>query len=243
MVKSRIHYIGNKYGRLLVIKQVEDKIDKQGIHWSNWLCQCDCGNTCEVIGHNLASGNTNSCGCYNKERIKETQVKTNEFDLSGDYGIGYTSNNEPFYFSLEDYNLIKDYCWCKNSQGYIVAPLRNNRTKFIFMHRLVMNVLDDKLYDVDHINHNLNDSRRNNLRVVSRTQNNMNRNIQSNNTSGITGVGFDKRSNKWIARITVNKKTLQLGAFINKEDAIHARKDGELKYFGEYTIKDEHRKN
>ena len=35
----------------------------------------------------------------------------NVYDLSGEYGIGYTLKGEPFWFDLEDYDLIKDYCW------------------------------------------------------------------------------------------------------------------------------------
>lgn len=41
--------------------------------------------------------------------------------------------------------------------------------------------------------------------------------------------------NKWRAYITVNKKQISLGLFNKKEDAIKARKEGELKYFGEFA--------
>jgi hypothetical protein len=44
--------------------------------------------------------------------------KFNQYDLSGSYGIGYCSNtNNPFYFDLEDYDLIKDYCWMEVVYG------------------------------------------------------------------------------------------------------------------------------
>ena len=62
----------------------------------------------------------------------------------------------------------------------------------------------------------------------------MNRRLQSNNTSGYTGVSFDKKTNKWMARI--NKVTL--GYFENIEDAIKARKEAEIKYFGEFRYKE-----
>ena len=65
--------------------------------------------------------------------------------------IGYTLKEEPFYFDLEDYNLIKDYCWHIDKNGYVVCK----RDKTIFMHRLVMAAPSDMV--VDHIYHNKND--------------------------------------------------------------------------------------
>lgn len=63
----------------------------------------------------------------------------------------------------------------------------------------------------------------------------MNRKVSSNNTSGTTGVAFDKRKNKWIAYIGYNKNHKNLGTFVNKEDAIMARKIAEELYFKEYS--------
>jgi len=101
------------------------------------------------------------------------------------------------------------------------------------MHRLVMNCPEDM--DVDHIFHNTWDNRKEFLRIVTESQNQMNKTITINNTSGVPGVCMDK--NKWRARIRVNNKEIHLGYFINKEDAIKARKQGEEKYFGEYAFK------
>ena len=63
----------------------------------------------------------------------------------------------------------------------------------------------------------------------------MNKGLQSNNTSGIAGVGWHKSSNKWMAYIAINKKQIHLGLFSKKEDAIKARKEAEEKYFGEFS--------
>lgn len=57
--------------------------------------------------------------------------------------------------------------------------------------------------------------------------------IQTNNTSGVRGVYWKKRGNKWCARITVNKKNISLGCFKTKEEAVTARKDAELLYWGD----------
>ena len=53
-----------------------------------------------------------------------------------------------------------------------------------------------------------------------------------NNTSGVTGVTWRKRNNKWVAYIRVNTKKIHIGYYVNLEDAIKARKDAELKYYG-----------
>ena len=48
--------------------------------------------------------------------------KSNIYDLSGEYGIGRASNtNQEFYFDLEDYDKIKDYCWSET----VVGPNKN----------------------------------------------------------------------------------------------------------------------
>ena len=58
-------------------------------------------------------------------------------------------------------------------------------------------------------------------------------NIPKNNTSGCAGVSFDKHTRKWAAYIMLRRKKIHLGRYDNIEDAIHARKKAESKYFGE----------
>jgi hypothetical protein len=55
---------GQRFGRLTV------KHRGGSARKSDWLCQCDCGNECVVIGENLHSGNTRSCGCLRKEALR-----------------------------------------------------------------------------------------------------------------------------------------------------------------------------
>lgn len=62
---------GQRFGRLTVIDRVEDFISKNGHHRAKWKCQCDCGNTCEVVGTNLTTEKTKSCGCYQLEKLRE----------------------------------------------------------------------------------------------------------------------------------------------------------------------------
>lgn len=113
MVKVREDLTGKRFGRLTVLEQAEDYIKPNGEHEAMWLCQCDCGNQKIILGTSLRHGRTKSCGCFDKETSAiqgKLNKKYNTYDLSGEYGIGYTSKGEEFYFDLEDYDKIKDYC-------------------------------------------------------------------------------------------------------------------------------------
>lgn len=160
--------------------------------------------------------------------------------MTGEYGIGYTCNGE-FYFDLEDYNKIKDYCWYINLYGY-VTTIDRNTNKRIQMHRVVMDVTDPNI-DVDHKNGSdtTTDNRKYNLRVATRSQNNMNKSKMRTNTSGVTGVSWHKRYKKWHSYIKKNRKQIDLGYFDVFEDAVKVRKEAEKKYFGKWSY-DESRK-
>ena len=95
--------------------------------------------------------------------------------------------------------------WC---MYYGKSPLKN---------------LDHK--DKDKINNNPK-----NLWEVTQQQNNINFSKRKDNKSGITGVDWVKRQNKWRAQIQYKKKKYNLGVFKNKKDAIKARKAAEKKY-------------
>lgn len=63
MVKVKEDLIGKKFGKLTVISQVEDAIDKDGHHYAMWRCKCDCGNFKDAKGKLLKRGECKSCGC------------------------------------------------------------------------------------------------------------------------------------------------------------------------------------
>lgn len=79
---------------------------------------------------------------------------------------------------------------------------------------------------------------KNNLRICTNRENTSNRTkLGTNNTSGILGVRFDNRRNKWYADIQYKGKCIFLGYFNIKEDAIKARIDAEKSYFKEFKSK------
>lgn len=63
--------IGNTYGYLTVVERAENT--KEGR--AQWLCKCKCGKTTIVLGKYLRSGNTKSCGCYQKEQAAKANMK------------------------------------------------------------------------------------------------------------------------------------------------------------------------
>jgi len=65
--------IGQKFGRLFVIKNTGKRKNSQAV----WLCRCACGNECEIRSHSLLAGDTKSCGCLKMERIKQTKKSGN----------------------------------------------------------------------------------------------------------------------------------------------------------------------
>lgn len=221
---------------MLVIKQAEDYISPNGTHYAQWLCECDCKDKNQVIvlGSQLKNKKTQSCGCLQKEVVSLRSKKTNKYNLSGNYGIGYTSKDEEFLFDLEDYDLIKNYCWHKDKQGYIAANDYKYKNK-IFLHRLIMGFPKDLLIDHKYGEESRYDNRKLNLRIATRLENNRNHKVCSTNTSGVTGVCWDKSRNKWVAQIIVDNKNIYLGRFANFDDAVKARKRAEEKYFGEFS--------
>lgn len=158
----------------------------------------------------------------------------NAYDLSGEYGVGWTHNtNEEFYFDLEDYHLIKDYCWYKHynkKTGYSRLKAWDVLTKkAIVMSQLI------GYSKHDHINRNSLDNRKSNFRPATDAENARNRSLLRTNTSGVTGVCWHKGTQMWRARIEVDGNSISLGSFANKGDAILVRLCAEAKYFGAFA--------
>ena len=86
------------------------------------------------------------------------------------------------------------------------------------------------LHHIDHINGDRSDNRISNLRAATRTENNRNRRIPNNNTSGAMGVIWSKQDQKWRAQIKVDGRKRHLGYFDNFADAVATRKLAEIKY-------------
>jgi hypothetical protein len=102
----------------------------------------------------------------------------------------------------------------------------------VLLHRLVLNAPSGVI--VDHRNGDGLDNRRSNLRLATNAQNCRNLARRSNNTSGVPGVARNANG-RWQAYLTINRRRVYLGAFVNIEDAKLARQAGERLYYGEFA--------
>jgi hypothetical protein len=115
-----------------------------------------------------------------------------------------------------------------SGKGYIDIRLFGKRHK---AHRLAFLYTHGYMPEqVDHINHDKQDNRICNLRDSNNIENCMNRTKYKSNKSGVAGVSWHKRDKVWTAQIKVNFRQINLGSFMNKEDAVLARQEAEVLY-------------
>ena len=107
-------------------------------------------------------------------------------------------------------------------QGYILIGFGGKKHR---AHRLAWTLISGEppKGEVDHINGTRDDNRAINLRDVSATENQRNRRIQSNNSSGVNGVYWSSQRGKWHARIKIGGKYKSLGFYNSLESASQAR--------------------
>ena len=222
---------GQRYGRLTVIRRAETNY-KSGN--ARWICQCDCGNKTIVGGVALRQGIIKSCGCLNNEIRSVIHKKYNKYEFTTDICIGYTSKGEKFLVDIDKYDLIKNYCWCFNNDGYVVARDIANEHKTVSLHRLVTNCPKNK--HVDHINGNKSkyDNRLCNLRICTNTENLRNRGVSILSKTGVKGVVLTENL-KYAAHIGVNNKSYHLGTYNTIKEASDAYDRAAIKYFGDFA--------
>jgi len=139
----------------------------------------------------------------------------------------------------DDYEKFSVYRWKATGQAKYIRASRcayDKETKTsntLYLAREIMNA-SKEIY-VDHINHNTLDNRKKNLRFCTASQNGMNRGKQKNNKSGYKGVSWHEGDRKWRARISMTGKTIFLGNFNNKKEAVEAYDEAAKKYHGEFA--------
>lgn len=145
--------------------------------------------------------------------------------------LSYDENSGEFMWKtrLSNRGVVGKIAGTPSTHGHV--QIRINGV-FYKAHRLAWLYVYGELPDgeIDHINHNPYDNRISNLRNVSHKENARNQSMRKTNTSGVTGVYFYKRDRKWDAKIMVDGAMIHLGRFVNKIDAIIARKMAEQEY-------------
>lgn len=141
----------------------------------------------------------------------------------------------------DDYETLMQFKWVYKKPGHrrtayavrgkIVGYEAGKKYTTIAMHRVIMR--SPIGYEIDHINGNGLDNRKENLRIATRAQNQQNRNILRHNTSGYKGVSKDRET--WRAQIRVNNTIMRLGRFRDKISAAIAYNEAAKKYHGEFA--------
>ncbi len=135
----------------------------------------------------------------------------------------------------EDYDELMKYKWYLRSDGYTVRVEGNRKTgnRTIRMHR-VINKNPEHLY-TDHINGIRRDNRKQNLRTVTKHQNNMNTSKKRHSTSGYVGVSWSPKTSKWRSRLCVDRQEIWLGDFSTTEEAAYVFDQAALQFRGDFA--------
>ncbi len=133
----------------------------------------------------------------------------------------------------------------KNSRGYLhVSLYKNGKKSHRIIHQLVARAFipnPENKPCVDHINGDKTNNCVDNLRYASNSENAMNQKKSKNNTSGVKGVSWHTRDNKWRAHIKIDGKNMHLGLFEDIEEAKKARIAAVDKMFREFAHSSERR--
>ena len=102
-----------------------------------------------------------------------------------------------FTCDLNDIYAVENYLWYSNEKGYVIARIEGKTRTF---HNFITNNNDPFHVNVEFIDGNHLNCRKSNLRLVNKRVANINcHQLQQNNTSGITGVHYDRRHRNWTA--------------------------------------------
>lgn len=212
---------GERFNFLTVIKQVP-KPSHIVSNYTFWLCKCDCGNEKIIDKNALTSGNTKSCGCYNrissrnnilnfqktKNKAKNRYIKENE------YYKFYTKDNVEFLVDESDFDKVYEHYWILRGK-YICSKFASNQTpRYILLHRFVMGDIPQGM-QVDHINRNTMDNRKSNLRIVTPQENKRNKRTYSKSNCGGFNVYYRPSKGKFEASFSFNNKRYWVGTFDN----------------------------
>lgn len=149
------------------------------------------------------------------------------------------SNGMKALIDDEDFFALSLLRWRPVGNGYAATTVRFSsnpagRTNQ-YMHRLVVGLQPGDKRIVDHVNGNILDNRKANLRVCGWRENGWNSSIRSHNRSGFKGVIWEPRRNKWQAYINIDGKQKYLGLYQRAEAAHAAYCTAAAEYFGEFA--------
>jgi hypothetical protein len=171
------------------------------------------------------------------EALMPKKKSPSKIEIQGDVALVHLTRGYIARVDRVDLHLVHEHHWSAQvlKDGHVYA-LRGISTagkpSMIYMHRLISRAPRGML--VDHMNRDTLDNRRGNLRLATNAQNQANRRLSKNNTSGVKGVSWYEGVGKWVAHITVDRRRIHLGHHDTIEAAARAREAAEIRYQGEF---------
>lgn len=129
----------------------------------------------------------------------------------------------------------------KRSAGYYAKRdiQKNNKTKCLKLHRVILSrMLGRELLRSEQVDHRDGDTLNNtreNLRLATNSQNQANRKLTSQNSSGYKGVSWHKQHGKWHSQLMVNGNRMSLGYYDDPAEAHRVYWEAAQKHFGEFA--------
>jgi len=217
---------GDRFGRLLLIREVEPYCEPSGRKREVWECLCDCGKITNKRKSHLIQSESKSCGCLQKERTSEAKLS---------HGLTGTR----FYRCWRG---MKARCCNPESLSYsyyggrgieVVDRWKDFKNFYIDMYPTYANNLE-----LDSIDVNGNYCKENCRWVVLDIQA-FNKRVCTRNNTGVSGIYFNKKTNKYEVRIVELGVNKRLGQFYLFEDAVKVRYEAELRVYGFSKIDEE----
>ena len=215
-MKKQNDITGQRFGNLIAKKFI--CYDKK--YRDNWLFQCDCGNEKIMPAANVKWGRVRSCGCLRRSHIDKVIKK----DLTGQR-FGRLTAIRPTER--------------RDASGSIVWECRCDCGTTVYLSVNVLNIgktqscgclcREKRKESISYRRDFIEDTSISRL-IVAKTP-------RSDNTSGYTGVYYNKKNSRWEARICFQKKQYHLGSYCDKVDAINARKAAEKELHDPLVIK------
>ena len=180
-----------------------------------YLCKCECGNEKWIRADSIVSEKQKSCGCLSKKtQFKHKDLTGSRFGrLTVVEKVGKKNNR--YYYKCK--------CECGNVKIIEADLLISEKTKSCGCLISEIGKEQQKValerYKEKYL-----------VEATSLAAINREKTIKSN-TSGVTGVTWDKKRNRWIAQIVFKGNNYHLGRYEHFEDAVKARKEAEEKFF------------
>ena len=141
----------------------------------------------------------------------------------------------------EDYESLNSYKWCtakviRTLYAHRITPRKDGKQTLLLMHRVLLGLEKGDGKYVDHIDHDGLNNQKSNLRIVTVSQNQMNRIPHKNTSSKYKGVYWYKKNKRWRSQIMINYKQIYLGQFEDEKEAARAYNRKAIELFGEYAL-------